>query len=146
MMKIRPLSPKELSTKCSPKLLDFRTTSELTVLSEPVGQERAMAAIEFGIHIQDNGYNLYLLGPEGTGKHHIINAVLKQQARLEPPADDWCYINNFKNPQKPLSLRLPAGMGPVLQKSMADLVEKLRPLVPAILAKPDFSAEVKAGH
>ncbi len=102
-----------------------------------------MAAIEFGIHIQDKGYNLYLLGPEGTGKHHIINAVLKQQARMEPPADDWCYIHNFKNPQKPLALRLPAGMGPVLQKSMADLVEKLRPLVPAILAKPDFSAEVK---
>jgi lon-related putative ATP-dependent protease len=126
MMKIKPLSPKQLCIKCNPKQLNFRTTAELSELNEPVGQERAMAAIEFGIHIQENGYNLYLLGPEGTGKHHIINSVLRHQARLEPPADDWCYVQNFDDPKQPLALRLPAGMGPEFKKNMADLVEKLQ--------------------
>lgn len=143
MMKIKPLSPKLLSVKCDPKQLDFMTTDELVELDEPVGQERAMAAIELGIHIQQSGYNLYLLGPEGTGKHNLITSVLKQEAELQASADDWCYVNNFANPQKPLALRLPAGNGPILQKDLANLVEELCVEIPAILDGMQFHARMQ---
>jgi len=143
MMKIKPVAPKLLSTKCSPKQLNFETTDELDELNEPVGQDRAMAAIDLGIHIHQSGFNLYLLGPEGTGKHHLINSVLKLQAKSQPTADDWCYINNFENPQKPLVLRLPPGMGLPLQKDLLDLIEELRTEIPAILDSAEFHARVQ---
>ena len=142
MLKIKPLAPELLSTKCDYKQFKFLTTADLPELIEPVGQDRAMAAIDFGIQIQQEGYNLYLLGPEGTGKHHLIENVLKDQAQQLPTPDDWCYVNNFKNPQKPLTLRLPAGLGPIFQKNMQNLIEKLCIEIPAILDSEEFRARI----
>ncbi len=143
MMKVKPLASKLLRTRCDPKQLDFMTTDELTELNEPLGQERAMAAIELGIHIHQSGYNLYLLGPEGTGKYNIITSILKHEAEQQPSADDWCYVNNFDNPQKPMALRLPSGQGPVLQKDMAKLVEDLNTEIPAVLDSIEFRTQVQ---
>jgi predicted ATP-dependent protease len=125
MMIIKPLSPKLLCIKCKPKQLNFSTSLDLADLEGPIGQDRALAAIELGIHMPNDGYNLYLLGPEGTGKHYLINLILHEQARQQDSAEDWCYVNNFKNPHQPLCLSLPTGLGPSLQKDMDDLVKKL---------------------
>ncbi len=126
MMKIKPLSSKLLFKKFSLKELNFTTTEELEPLSEPLGQDRAMAAIELGIHIQQEGYNLYLLGPKGTGKHNLILSILKYAAKTMSTPTDWCYINNFDNPQKPLALSLPAGGAESLRNEIADIVERLQ--------------------
>lgn len=141
--KVKPLSSKLLCTKCNPKQLGFTTTEQLPVLEAPVGQERALAAIDLGIHIQQNGYNLFLLGPEGTGKHNIINSVLQEHAKSQPTPDDWCYVNNFVNSQKPVALRIPPGQGPVLQKDMADLIEELRTEIPAIFESIEFHTQAQ---
>jgi predicted ATP-dependent protease len=143
MMKIKPLPTKLLCTKCNPKHLNFTTTAELADLLEPVGQERALAAIDFGIHIQKNGYNLYLLGPEGSGKHHLIDSILTEQARSQTTPNDWCYVNNFSDPLKPIALCLPAGMGIVLQKDMADFLQSPSSL-PSLEKKYETLPEVRA--
>ncbi|MBS0351245.1 MAG: AAA family ATPase, partial [Proteobacteria bacterium] len=142
-MKIKPLPSKLLCTKCNLKLLNFSTTNELAVLSEPIGQDRAMSAIELGIHIRQSGYNLYLLGPKGTGKYNLINSVLKLEAVNQPTPNDWCYIHNFSDPQKPLALELPPGMGPELQKDMNSLIEDLRTEIPAILDSVEFRSQIQ---
>jgi lon-related putative ATP-dependent protease len=126
MIKIRPLLPKLLCTHCDPKQLNFKTTQQLPELNFPAGQERAMAAIELGIHIQQNGYNLYLLGPGGTGKHELILNVLHDAAKWQPTPNDWCYVNNFANPQQPLAIALAPGMGAVLRQDMAALIDSLQ--------------------
>lgn len=125
MKKIKSLLSSQLCTKCDPLQFRFKTTAELPELTEPVGQDRALAAIRLGLEMDQSGYNLYLLGPEGTGKHTIIDTIVHEQAKNEPTPDDWCYVNNFANPLKPKALRLPSGLGPILQKDMSDLLNQI---------------------
>jgi len=107
----KPLSPAELYRNCDHALFDFETTKDLEHLTEPFGQDRAVEAIHFSTGMETPGYNLYVLGPPGSGKHSIVRSLLGQKAAARPVPDDWCYVNNFNNPKNPRALRLPAGHG-----------------------------------
>ncbi len=126
MKKIKPLDYTQLSSRCDPKQFKFATTRELPLLKEPVGQERAIAAIEFGISMSKKGYNLFLLGREGTGRHTLIQSLLKKQARRQPTPDDWCYIYNFVSPLQPIAISFPPGLGLVFQTDMNLFIDELK--------------------
>ena len=53
------LSVDELYKTCEKDLMPFKTTSELTPLDVPLGQEKALAAIDFGINVDFDGYNIF---------------------------------------------------------------------------------------
>jgi len=133
-----PLPVDRLRQTCDPSQFDFETTAELEDLSEIIGQERAVGAILFGIGIRREGYNLFALGPSGTGKRTTIGQFLDRQAAGEPIPPDWCYINNFEQPHRPRALRLPPGQGVVLQKDMEELIEELRTTIPAAFESDDY--------
>ncbi len=135
---VQPLEARQLRQTCDPAQFDFETTAELEDLSEIVGQERAVDAILFGIGIQREGYNLFALGPSGTGKRTTIRQFLDQRGAAEPVSPDWCYVNNFEQPHKPRVLRLPPGQGVVLRKDMDRLVEELRSAIPAAFESEDY--------
>ncbi len=143
MSKIKPLPPTALCARCNPKQFRFKNTATVAELTFPIGQERAMAAIEFGLQIQQSGYNLYLLGPEGTGKHSAIWNLLTQLAKDQATPDDWCYVNNFNNSQKPSALNLPAGWGPILQNDMNDLINELSTSIPTIFESDEFRTRIQ---
>ncbi|RIK44069.1 MAG: ATP-dependent protease [Chloroflexi bacterium] len=126
MASLQPLPPEALYTRCTLSHMDFETTAELGNDIEFIGQDRAIAAIELGITIDRQGYNIFALGPSGTGKYTVIQHFVEQQAAQEPPPDDWCYVNNFDQPYMPVALRLPTGMGKQLERDMGRLVEDLR--------------------
>ena len=44
----------------------------------------------------------------------------------QPTPDDWCYVNNFTDPQKPNALRLPAGRAAAFRDAMYDMVAELK--------------------
>ncbi len=134
------LSPEQLYRVCDPAQFAFDTTAELEEALEVVGQERALNAIHFGIGIRREGYNLFALGPSGTGKRSVTQQFTEQKAAAEPVPDDWCYINNFKDPQKPLALALPPGMGPQLRQHMEQLVDELRSAVPTAYESDEYRA------
>ena len=92
---MKPLTKDELYHRCDPASLSFDTTSELEEISEMIGQERAVEAVLFGIGIRREGYNLFALGPSGTGKHTLVRGFIAEQAAREATPKDWCYINNF---------------------------------------------------
>jgi lon-related putative ATP-dependent protease len=137
-MAIEPLSAGQLRQTCDPSQFDFETTDELADLNEIVGQERAVDAILFGIRIRREGYNLFALGPSGTGKRTTITQFLDKQAADEPIPSDWCYVNNFEQPHKPRALRLPPGRGSVLRQDMEQLIEELRAAIPAAFESEDY--------
>jgi len=137
-MTVEPLSAQRLRQTCDPSQFDFETTDELEDLSELVGQGRAVNAILFGIGIQREGYNLFALGPSGTGKRTTITEFLHQKAAAEPIPPDWCYVNNFEQPHKPRALRLPPGQGDVLRADMEQLVEELQAAIPAAFESEDY--------
>src|SRR6516165_12215975 len=61
-----------------------------------IGQERAVEAISLAMRMRRKGYNVYALGPSGTGRHSHIEALLRTQAESEPNPPDWCYVNQFR--------------------------------------------------
>jgi lon-related putative ATP-dependent protease len=138
MAKIKPLSARKLCQECKPSQFKFKTTDELEDLTEVLGQERAVEAIQFGIGIQREGYNLFALGPSGTGKRTTIGQFLDLKAAAEPIPPDWVYVNNFEQPHKPRAMRLPSGQGVVLHGDMEELIEELRTAIPAAFESEDY--------
>src|SRR3972149_11228060 len=126
-----PLPPDALRRRCDPAQFPFATTAEVETLEEILGQARAVEAVRFGIGMPQQGYNLFLLGPSGIGKHSLARQFLDRQAKADPVPSDWCYVNNFDDSGKPRALRLPAGNAVRLRAGMERLVEELRIAVPA---------------
>jgi lon-related putative ATP-dependent protease len=130
--------------KCDPQQFTFETTSELEDLTGIIGQDRALEAIRFGIGVQHQGYNLYVLGPNGTGKHTAVHQFLQEKAASEPLPADWCYVYNFEQPHVPKALDLPAGTAKTLCEDMKQLVEGLRTVISAAFTSHEYQAQKKA--
>ncbi len=143
-MKDLQIDASRLRTRCSPESLGFSTTEELEELDSFLGQSRAFSAIRLGAEIGREGYNLFVLGPPGMGKRSMVMRYLEEKAKSEPPPHDWCYVNNFAAPHKPVVLRLPPGMGEKLAEDMHHLVEELRVSIPAALESDDFRTKLES--
>lgn len=124
------LTPDQLRRVCDPGCFSFETTDELPLTSEIIGQPRAARAIEFGLDIQGPGYNIFVLGPGGTGRTTTIQRFLAQRAVQQPVPNDWVYVHNFRAPRQPRAIRLPPGLGARFQDDMAALVAELRQAIP----------------
>jgi lon-related putative ATP-dependent protease len=140
----KPLSPAELYRNCDRELFDFETTKDLERLAETFGQDRAVEAIHFSTGMATQGYNLYVLGPPGSGKHSMVRSVLGQKAAARPVPDDWCYVNNFSSPKNPRALRLPAGHGAELRLDIAQLIQEAYTAIPAAFESEDYHTRQQA--
>jgi lon-related putative ATP-dependent protease len=143
MTEIKALQPEQLRSFCNPDSFQFRTTDDLPDLGEMVGQERALTALRFGVSMPGSGYNLYALGPAGTGKHTTVSQFLKEKAAGSATPADWVYVNNFNDSSKPLAIRLPTGRGRELQRDMQQLIEELRTAIPAAFESDDDKARIQ---
>ncbi|NMD70453.1 AAA family ATPase [Bacillus sp. DNRA2] len=101
----------------------FETTADLDKMAkEMIGQQRAERAMEFGLSVEQLDYNLFVVGPSGTGrKTYTLDSVDKIAKTREVP-NDWCYVFNFDNPDHPLVISLPAGEGQVFQRKIETLL------------------------
>jgi predicted ATP-dependent protease len=126
MAPVSPLKSHELYRKSDPANFHCTTSAELPDLPDFIGQDRAIQAIKFGISMDRQGYNLFALGPSGTGKYSLVRRYIEQRAANEPIPSDWCYVNNFDEPYRPRALELPAGRGKELRNDMERLIEQLR--------------------
>jgi lon-related putative ATP-dependent protease len=133
-----PLPAGLLYRACDPAELPFDLCSELVDAPGLIGQERAVEALRFAIRMRRKGYNVYALGARGTGRQSLIEELLRHQAESEPVPPDWCYVNNFADPQRPRRLSLPAGRGAGLAGAMQRLVEELRGALPAAFERDEY--------
>lgn len=140
MKKIKGLDSESLYHRCDLTQLEFETTDDIEPLDQPLGQQRALEAIEFGVDIDKAGFNLFVLGVSGLGKHELVQQILARRVRGEQPIFDWCYINNFDDPPKPKVLKLPAGMGRQLSKDMESLVEDLLMSLPSSFESEEYNS------
>lgn len=139
-MAITKLTSNQLYRKCDPSKFDFNTTAELEERLSALGQDRAISAVELGIHINSRGYNLFCLGPEGTGKTSLVKRVLEKEAKKRKTPDDWAYVYNFDEPYKPKAIRFPAGEATEFAKDIDDLMEELSVTLPAIIESEEYKA------
>jgi lon-related putative ATP-dependent protease len=124
-MAVRELRPEELKRTCDPGLFSFKSTAELTELAEIIGQERAARAIDFGIEIPCEGYNIYALGPSGSGRATVIRDFLERKAATGKLPDSWAYVNNFDDPYQPRALRLPSEAAGTIRDEVDALLDDL---------------------
>jgi lon-related putative ATP-dependent protease len=134
------LTPEDLYRSTDPEHFDFETTDELESLSEVIGQPRAVEALRFGMEIDSDGYNIFVLGPSGTGKRDIIQQFVEQRAESMPVPDDWCYVNDFEDAHKPKNIRLPAGMGVQFRDDMEELIEELQTALSSAFESEEYQA------
>ena len=133
-----------LYRRCDPAELPFDLCSELEEAPGLIGQERAVEALDFATRIRGKGYNVYALGASGTGRHTMVEELLRAKAEKEPTPPDWCYVNNFDDQQQPRRLQLPPGRGAVLAAAMKRLVEELRAALPAAFERDEYRARREA--
>jgi predicted ATP-dependent protease len=136
---MRPLPAERLRRRCDPARLGFTaTTAELESAAEVLGQARALDAIELGIGMRREGYNLFAMGPEGLGRHTLVRGRLEAQAAGLPAPSDWCYVYNFEVPHRPRALRLPPGRAAAFKAAMARLVEDLGAAIAAAFESDEY--------
>jgi len=122
----RELAPDELHRRLDPATLGFETTADIEPLVGTIGQPRALDAIESGLAITTAGFNLFLAGAPGSGRRTTVLDVIATTAAVLPAPDDWVYVHNFRDPDRPKALRLPAGRGDELSHALDEFLQAAR--------------------
>lgn len=138
------IEPARLRTRCDPTQFDFESSATLPEPSEPFGQARAVDALQRALAIRDGGFNLFVLGEAGCGRHAIVRRLLQAHAARQPAPQDWCYIENFADADRPRALGLPAGEGARLQAAMDGFVDELGKAMGAALDSDEYRSRIEA--
>jgi len=134
------LSPEQLRRTFDPHALGIETTEHIEPLEGIIGQRRAVSALQFGLGIQELGFNIYVAGPPGIGKMTAVKSFLEELARQKETPPDWCYVNNFEDPYQPKALRLPPGWGARFAQDIKNLIEHVRRELPKVFESEEYSA------
>ncbi|MEN8189974.1 MAG: ATP-binding protein [Thermodesulfobacteriota bacterium] len=129
---------------CDPKQFSFETTGEVEELTRFIGQDRALEAVDFGVSIRSQGFNLFVVGPEGSGRHSVIQSFINRKAAEEPTPADRCYVENFEQPHHPLALDFPPEKGPIFRHEMHELIDTLKTTIPAMIEGENYQARKMA--
>ena len=141
LLPIRELTSKQLHFYCEEECFDFETTATVTPLQGMIGQERAIKAVEFGLHTKNLGYNIFISGMVGSGRMTYSKQVVQKLADKQPVPHDWCYVNNFEDSSRPFAISLPVGIGSIFSQDMQELMENLRNHVPKAFSSDDYERE-----
>ena len=140
----------KLAWHCDLSFLPFTCTADMTPLEDFIGQDRAIRAIEFGLGVNKPGFNIFVTGLTGTGKTSIIKAFLKKVTSATaaladmPTPEDWCYVYNFSDPDRPQALKIRRGFGKALKSDMEQLVQNLQREAKKLFESDDFAHQRQA--
>lgn len=138
------ISPEQLRWHCDGTAFAFQSTADIPPLKGLVEQERPIRAIRFGLGIASPGYNIYVSGLTGTGKTTVIKQFLDEIACTLPKPDDWCFVYNFRDPNAPTALNMPAGEAKVLKAEMDELVRHLKTNIPKAFDSKEYEQSAHA--
>ena len=139
----------KLRWRCDPALFDFECTKDLAPLREFIGQDRAIRAVEFGLSMNHLGYNIYVAGLTGTGKTSMVKTyiekLIKEKEARDGPyhPDDWCYLYNFSDSDRPQMVNLPQGKGKVFRDQVKNLLQKLTEDLSKAFSSEEYNAQRK---
>ena len=132
-----------LRTTCEPVEAPRASEPEKLASVAYLGQDRAVESLRFGIGLERDGYNLFVLGQPGSHRHALVEELATARAAEKPTPDDWCYANHFSNPERPQALRLPAGKGAEFREDMHALIDEIRMAIPAVFEEEDYRNQLK---
>ena len=130
---------------CPPETFQFDCITEVEPLKEFIGQERALDSINFGLTVERAGYNLFLTGLTGTGKAATIKSrlekfIAEREVRgIKPQPNDWCYVYNFSDTDRPRILKLAQGLGKSFSNHMENLLKTLKEEIPKTFGSEEYN-------
>ncbi len=139
----------KLRWQCDPAVFDFECTKDLAPLGEFIGQDRAIRAVEFGLSMNLDGYNIYVAGLTGTGKTSMVKRYIKKlierRHNHEQPyhPEDWCYLYDFTDPDRPQIINLPQGTGKAFRDQISNLLQRLKDELAKAFSSEEYKAERK---
>jgi len=129
----------KLRWRLDPATFPFATTDELEPLKTIIGQDRGVEAFGFGMGMNKPGYNVFVTGTANTGRMATVKKLLEEISKKDGKIpDDLCYVNNFKEPEAPVLLRLEAGVGRKFKKDVRDFVDTLKKQVPQLFESQEY--------
>ena len=113
----------DLRWQCNEAWLDFETTADVEPIATVVGQDDALAALQFGLETVAPGQNIYVRGLTGTGRATLVEQLLTDIGPPCPQTPDRCYVHNFDQPDQPRLLTVARGQGVKLAERMDRLIQ-----------------------
>src|ERR1700675_2839749 len=135
------LPPEKLRWRCDPATVPFASTKDAPVVEGELGQERALRALQMGVELTAPGYNLFICGLSGTSRGGMVTRMVEGLNPRREPAPDRCYVNNFKNSDRPRLLTLPRGQANAFKKEMESGIEFLRRRIPQVFEGEPFQRQ-----
>ncbi|MBA4181414.1 MAG: ATP-dependent protease [Anaerolinea sp.] len=139
---LEPLTAAQLAARVPLEALPA-STDDVAPLEVVTGQERAQEAIAFGVGLDTEGFNIAVSGPSASGRTTAVRLIVTAAAALRTAGPDWCYLHNFSDPHRPVAAKLPARMGPALQRDMGRLVEACRTEIPRAFDDESYQERVE---
>jgi len=144
---------KELKKECSPKPVDaewIKTQLELTLKEHGdgsseliIGQKRAEKALQFGLSIDSQGFNIYVAGSTKTSKLNSVRSFLQERARKESTPLGWCYVNNFEDANHPKKLSLPSLKALSLKSDMKRIIAEAQSSLAKVFESEEYAKRRK---
>lgn len=119
---------------------DFKTTKEIEKLNGIIGQVRAVEALDFGIHIQNDGYNIYVSGESGTGRKSYSLSLIEKVAKNKKVHKDYVYVFNFLKPDEPIALSFTPGDGKIFKKDMEFFINRIIKEIPKSFSGSEYES------
>src|SRR5229473_1755317 len=135
------LPPEKLRWQCDPATIPFNTTAEVEPASGDLGQDRALRALRMGVELTAPGYNLFVCGLSGTSRGGMVVRMVQAMHPRQGPSPDRCYVNSFKNPDRPRLLTLSRGQANGFKKDIEGGLDFLRRRIPQVFEGDPFQRQ-----
>jgi predicted ATP-dependent protease len=139
------LKEEDLDAVIPSDVFNFTTTADLisqqsTVESETHGwlaQSEAKKAALFGLNVKQRGFNVLVLGAQGSGRTSLMLSAMKEVANKHQQSNglnDLVALYDFEKLGQPTLLKLTVGLGAKLRTAMEEFVRALISELPQLVA------------
>src|ERR1700691_2234178 len=135
------LPPEKLRWRCDPATVPFASTKDAPVVEGELGQERALRALQMGLELTAPGYNVFICGLSGTSRGGMVTRMVEELDPARELAPDRCYVNSFKNADRPRLLTLPRGQANAFKKEVESGIDFLRRRIPQVFEGEPFQRQ-----
>ena len=113
------------------------------VIFDLSSHQRAREALELSLSMPEQGFNVFVLGENRSGRLTSTVQFLKEAVGRQPAPGDWVYLNNFRQPSEPVAIRLPGGEGRRFRSALENLVGALTQALRAAFSGDAFQKNMQ---
>ncbi|ODN31369.1 Lon protease family protein [Fervidobacterium thailandense] len=138
-MPVQKLKVQDLSidTELLPKI---ESTADVLRTQSFIGRDRAVKALLFGLEMERDGYNIFVVGHSRTGRKTFTKHFVQEYSQKKPVPPDVGYVADFEDPQHAKVIFFPAGKGVDFKKDLEKVVESLTDRLSKVFEGEDYKA------